>query len=60
MIRIEGIPVVAARLAAKLKSTKPVGTSARIRQQLTRQGVSSRRSTAVRVRLPQPNTQAAA
>jgi hypothetical protein len=32
MIRIEGIPIVAARLAAELKSTKTVETSTPFRQ----------------------------
>ena len=36
MIRIEGIPVVAARLAAELKSTKTVKNSTRFRQRRMR------------------------
>ncbi len=35
MIRIEGIPIVAARLAAALKSTKAIETLQRVRQRRT-------------------------
>jgi hypothetical protein len=40
MIRIEGIPAVAARLAAALKSPKTVENSARFRQQRMRPSLS--------------------
>jgi hypothetical protein len=40
MIRVEGIPVVAARLAAELKSTKTVEHSTRFRQQRIRPSLS--------------------
>ena len=45
MIRIQGIPVVAERLSAKLKSNSIVETPRRIRGQRTRQSLFARRST---------------
>ena len=49
MVRIEGIPVVAARLAAELKTVQ-------IRQQRTRRSPSPKRSTILQVRRPRLNT----
>ncbi len=60
MIRIEGIPVVAARLAAALKSPKTVENSARFRQQRMRPSLSPGPSTTVPAapaRLPRANAQ---
>jgi hypothetical protein len=56
MIRIEGIPVVAARLAAALKSPKTVENSARFRQQRMRPSLSPSPST-VPARRPRANAQ---
>jgi hypothetical protein len=47
MIRIEGIPVVAARLAAELKSTKTVENSIWLRQQRKRPSLPPSPSTIV-------------
>jgi hypothetical protein len=60
MIRIEGIPIVAARLAATLKSPKSIETPAEIRPQRARQSLSTRRSTIARVRRPRLNTRVCA
>jgi len=57
MIRIEGIPVVAARLAAELKSTKTVENSSRFRQQRMRPRLSPGPSTSVPARRPRTNAQ---
>ena len=57
MIRIEGIPVVAARLAAELKSTKTVENSTRFRQQRMRPSLSPSPATTVPARRPRANAQ---
>jgi hypothetical protein len=57
MIRIEGIPVVAARLAAELKSTKTVENSARFRQQRMRPNLSPSPTTTTPARRPRANVQ---
>jgi hypothetical protein len=57
MIRIEGIPVVAARLAAELKSTKTVGNPTRFRRQRMRPSLSLSPSTSVPARRPRANAQ---
>ena len=57
MIRIEGIPVVAARLAAELKSTKTVENSTRFRKQRIRPSLSPSPSTSVPARRPPADAQ---
>ena len=57
MIRIEGIPVVAARLVAELKSTKTVENSTRFRQHRMRPSLSPSPSTTVPARRPRANAQ---
>jgi hypothetical protein len=57
MIRIEGIPVVAARLAAELKSTKTVENPTRFRRQRTRSSLSPSPATTVRACRPRANAQ---
>ena len=57
MIRIEGIPVVAARLAAELKSTKTVENSTRFRQPRMRPSLSLSPPTSVPARRPRANAQ---
>jgi hypothetical protein len=57
MIRIEGIPVVAARLAAELKSTKTVENPTRFRRQQIRPSQSPSPATTVRARRPRANAQ---
>ena len=47
MIRIEGIPVVAAGLAAELKSTKTVENPTRFRRQRIRPSLSPSPSTTI-------------
>ena len=56
MIRIEGIPVVAARLAAALKSPMTIEPPVQTRQQGARRSLSPKRSTIVRIRRPRLNT----
>jgi hypothetical protein len=57
MIRIEGIPIVAARIAAELKSTKTVENSTRFRQQRMRPSSSPGRSTTVQARRTKAHAQ---
>lgn len=47
MIRIEGIPIVAARLSAKLKSTKAVKNSTQFRQRRTQPSLPPSPSTTI-------------
>ena len=60
MIRIEGIPLVAARLAATLKSPMTIETPAQIRQRRALKILSPKRPTIARVRRPRLNTQVCA
>jgi hypothetical protein len=50
MIRIEGIPIVAARLAAAIKSAKSIQASRPVRQHRIRSSQGPKASTTVRVR----------
>jgi hypothetical protein len=50
MIRIEGIPIVAARLSANLRSTKAVKNSTRFRQRRTQPSLPPSPSTTVPAR----------
>jgi hypothetical protein len=57
MIRIEGIPVVATKLAADLTSTKAVKNPTRFRRQRMQPSVSPSPSTTVLARRPRANAQ---
>jgi len=55
MIRIKGIPIVAARLAAALNSAKFTDPARPVRQPRTRQGLFPTPSTTIRGRRPRAN-----
>jgi hypothetical protein len=60
MIRIEGIPIVAARLAVMLKFTKAIEPSRPVRPHRTRDSQFPIASTTVRTRRPRANAQVCA
>ena len=57
MIRIEGIPIVAARIAATLKSPKSIEASCPVREHSMRPSQGPKAPTTVRVPRPRPSAQ---